>query len=134
MKKSNSLLFFVLMAGMAFVSSCYYDSADELNPNYGQLGQCDTSGTISYSSQVAPIMTTFCGSTGSAASGCHGTSSSSGIPLVSFQNVSDAASDNLMDAIRHTNGASPMPKGGGILDDCRIATVQKWIDEGKQNN
>lgn len=134
MKSIKTLLLICTAAGLSLMSACYYDSAEELNPNFGQLGNCDTSGTISYSAQVAPIMTTFCGTSGGSASGCHGNSSTSGIPLVTWQQVSDAASDNLMDAIRHENGASPMPKGGGKLDNCRIATVQKWIDEGKLNN
>lgn len=119
---------------LMFLNSCYYDNAEELNPNFGQTGACDTNGTISYSGRIAPLMTTYCGSTGGSATACHGNGSSSGIPLVTWQQVSDAASNNLMDAIRHENGASPMPKGGGKLDDCSITVIQKWIDEGKQNN
>ncbi|MFN8155378.1 MAG: hypothetical protein U0Y08_13890 [Bacteroidia bacterium] len=125
---------FAVLASMLMFSSCYYDNAEELNPNFGQNGNCDTAGVISYSGRIAPLMTAYCGSTGSSASSCHGNGSSSGIPLVTWQQVSDAASDNLMDAIRHENGASPMPKGGGKLDDCSILVIQKWIDEGKQNN
>ncbi len=132
--KSTYLVLTILSGFMFFMSSCYYDSVEELDPNFGQIGNCDTSGTISFSQQVNPIITTFCGSTGGSATSCHGTTSTSGIPLVSYLDISSSASDNLMDAIRHINGASPMPKGGGKLDNCRIATIQKWIDEGKLNN
>ena len=131
---STYLVLTILSGFLFFMSSCYYDSVEELDPNFGQIGNCDTSGTISFSQQVNPIITTFCGSTGGSASSCHGASSSSGIPLVTYLDISSSASDNLMDAIRHINGASPMPDGGGKLDNCRIATIQKWIDEGKMNN
>ncbi len=124
----------VLFLTITSMSACYYDSAEELNPAFGQAGDCDTSGLISFSQKVQPIMTTFCGTTGSASSSCHGNGSSSGIPLVTHGDISSSASDNLMDAIRHENGASEMPKGGGKLDNCRIITIQKWIDEGKLNN
>lgn len=134
MKKNSLLCMLLLISGFTFLSSCYYDSLEELDPKFGLVGDCDTSGTISFSQKVQPILTTFCGTTGGAASGCHGSTSSSNIPLVTHLDVSSAASDNLMDAIRHENGASEMPKGGGKLDNCRIATIQKWIDEGKLNN
>lgn len=131
--KSTYLVLTIISVFLFFMSSCYYDSLEELDPNFPQLN-CDTTGTISFSQQVNPIITTFCGSTGGSATSCHGASSSSGIPLVSHIDISNSASDNLMDAIRQINGASPMPKGGGKLDNCRIATIQKWIDEGKLNN
>lgn len=134
MKRILSIGIFTGFASLMLFSSCYYDNAEELNPNFGQSGNCDTAGTISYSGRIAPLMTAYCGSIGSSASSCHGESSTSGLPLVTWQEVSDAAADNLMDAIRHENGASPMPKGGGKLDDCSILVLQKWIDEGKQNN
>ncbi len=134
LNKSTFLVFAIIIGFLSLMSSCYYDSLEELDPNFGQIGNCDTAGVISFSQQVSPIITTFCGSTGGSASSCHGTSSSSGIPLVTHLDVSNSASDNLMDAIRHINGASAMPKGGGKLDNCRIATIQKWIDEGKSNN
>ena len=132
--KSTYLVLAILSGFMFFMSSCYYDSVEELDPNFGQIGNCDTAGVISFSQRVNPIITTFCGSTGGQAASCHGNSGASGIPLVSHLDISIAASSNLMNAIRHTGGASPMPKGGGKLDNCRIAIIQKWIDEGKLNN
>lgn len=132
--KSTYLVLIIISGFLFFMSSCYYDSLEELDPNFGLVGNCDTAGTISFSQEVKPIITTFCGSTGGSSTSCHGTNSLSGIPLVSHLDISSSASDNLMDAFRHINGASAMPKGGGKLDNCRIATIQKWIDEGKLNN
>lgn len=132
--KIDSLKGLLLIAGLSVLSSCYYDSVEELDPNFGLVGNCDTSGVISFNQKVQPILTTYCGTSGSAATGCHGSNPTSNIPLVTHADVSASADDNLMDAIRHENGASPMPKGGGKLDNCSILTIQKWIDEGKLNN
>ena len=131
--KSTYLVLTVLSGFLFLMSSCYYDSVEELDPNFGQIGNCDTSGTISFSQQVKPIITINCTTTGGAAASCHGTNATNGIPLVSHSDISNSASDNLMDAIRQINGASPMPVSGK-LDNCKIATIQKWIDEGKLNN
>ena len=113
MKKLNrsdsTFLVLIIISGfMFFMTSCYYDSVEELDPNFGQIGNCDTTGTISFSQRVKPIITTSCGSTGGQAASCHGNSGASGIPLVSHLDISIAASSNLMNAIRHTGGASPI--------------------------
>ncbi len=128
------LLLGCLAAGLSVYTSCYYDNVEELDPNFGQT-TCDTAGTISFSLQVKPIMESYCGTSGSNAAACHGSSGSSGIPLVTYSDVSDAVdNDNLLGSIKHLSGVSAMPKGGGKLDDCRIAKVEKWINQGKQNN
>ncbi len=134
MKRKPSCWSLILFGGLTLLSACYYDSVEELDPNFGQIGNCDTAGVISFSQRIQPILTTYCGTSGSAASSCHGNNATSSIPLVTHADVSLSASDNLMDAIRHENGASAMPKGGGKLDNCRITLIQKWIDEGKLNN
>lgn len=123
----------LLIAVASLFQSCYYDNYEELNPAFGTT-TCDTNRTISFSTQVQPIMTGYCGSSGSQASDCHGSSSSSGWPLVTYDDVKASADVSLMDAVRHVNGASPMPKNGGSLDDCSIAILQKWIDQGKLDN
>lgn len=130
LKRTGGLITVVLL----LFSSCYYDTVEELDPNFGLNTTCDTAGTISFSAKVQPILTTFCGTSGNAAPACHGQNASSGIPLVSYADVVNSAAGSLMDAINHSNGASPMPKGGGKLDDCRIAIIQKWIDQGAENN
>lgn len=133
--RKETLTGIIVMALFILVfNSCYYDSVEELDPNFGSGIGCDTAGVISFSAKVKPILSTFCGTTGNAAAGCHGSNAGSGLALVTHQDVSDAIPMSLMDAINHTNGASPMPKNGGKLDDCRITVIQKWIDQGAPNN
>ena len=123
----------VLFALLAVFNGCYYDNVEELHPDIGKT--CiDTVGTVTYNANVKPIITTYCGSTGNAASTCHGTVSSSNLPLVTYADVSLSVDLNLMDAVNQNGNASDMPKGGGKLTDCQIGVLQKWIDTGKLEN
>lgn len=113
-------------ASLTSLSSCTYDNAEDLKP-----ADCDSSGVVSYKDNIKPLLSANCGVSGNS---CHGSNPSSGIPLVSFTDVFDATGEQFMKSIRHQSGASPMPKGSGKLSDVCIATVQKWIDQGKPNN
>ncbi|HRH38903.1 MAG TPA: hypothetical protein PK760_11185 [Flavobacteriales bacterium] len=89
---------------------------------------CDTT-NVTFSGTIAPIMSTFC-------TGCHGGSSPDGnINLTSHAGVVAVANDGrLMGSVRHQATFSSMPPVGGGLSACRIAQLQKWVNEGAQNN
>jgi hypothetical protein len=108
-----------------FLQSCYYDNEEELYP---VAPECDTT-NVSYVNDVWPIISSNCTS-------CH----SGGAPQgnVSLENYDDIviAADNgsLLGTIKHEDGWSPMPKGGGQLNDCSIATIEKWVNDGTPDN
>lgn len=129
--KMKACFCILIVALLAVFSACTYDSAEELNPNFGQPAYCDSSGVVSYKDNIKPLLSASCGVSGNS---CHGSNPSSGIPLVSYTDVFDATGEQFMKSIRHQSGASPMPKGSGKLSDVCIATIQKWIDQGKPNN
>lgn len=89
---------------------------------------CDTS-DVKYSNAVKPILDQNCVS-------CHsGSSPSGGFALDTYDNVKPWAENAMLyNAVAHINGASPMPKGGNKLDDCKIRKIKKWIDAGYPNN
>lgn len=91
-------------------------------------GGCDTSVTT-YSSTVSKIMLDYC-------TNCHGGSSpSAGISLESYGDVKTYTDNGkLLGSIKHTAGISPMPQGSGKLDDCTIAKLERWINNGALNN
>lgn len=126
------LLTFILVISL-FTTSCYYDNYEELNPAFG-TSICDTAGTISFSTQIQPLLVGYCGTTGAGATACHGSTNTSGWPLVTYDDVTTSANSSLMDALNHTNGASAMPKDGGKLSTCDITKFQKWIDQGMLDN
>ncbi|CAN5566059.1 hypothetical protein BH11BAC2_BH11BAC2_04220 [soil metagenome] len=112
--------------GLFAFNGCYYDNQAELHPG---TNACDTAGTISYATRIAPIMTSRCGA-GDAS--CHkGDASSSAIGLDTYDGVSQSADNTLIDAIVQNGNVSNMPKGGGKLDDCSIALIQIWINQSK---
>lgn len=120
---------FILLAGLsALGSGCYYDNAEELYPT---PTACDTAALISYTGYVRNLMETSCGSTNNA---CHTAAGASGIPLDTYIATVASANSTLLPAVRHENGASPMPKGGGKLDDCSIAKLEKWVATGTPEN
>ena len=108
-----------------FLQSCYYDNEEELYP---VAPECDTT-NVSYANDVWPIISSNCTS-------CH----SGGAPQgnVSLENYDDIviAADNgsLLGTIKHEDGWPPMPKGGGQLNDCSMATIEKWVIDGTPDN
>ena len=121
------LIFLLLIA--AATSGCYYDSEEYLYPSVNT--NCDTA-NVTFARSVKPILQQSCFS-------CHGngTAASFGnnIKLEDHADVK-AQADNgkLYGAIAQLSGYSPMPKGGGKLDDCKINTIKIWIDANAPNN
>lgn len=107
-------------------SACYYDNEEELYPAVA----CDTTVTT-YAIKVAPLIQQKCMS-------CHSNSASSAAGIVSLEGHTNlkAVADNgkLMGAITHTPGYSSMPKNEPKLSDCDIAAIQRWVNNGSQNN
>ncbi|TAH40748.1 MAG: hypothetical protein EYC69_10185 [Bacteroidetes bacterium] len=124
---------FVLLAlSIASLQSCYYDNLEEIHAADDLFTPCDTSGTISYSSDIVPILVNNCGANNS----CHqsGTSDSD-LPLDNIQNVRDYVFDGtLMGSILHESGYNAMPKDGGSLSSCSIQKIQAWINRGTLDN
>ena len=110
---------------LVLLSSCYYDVAEELYP---EKPVCDTT-NVSFTDHVFPIINTNCTS-------CHGGQAPAGnIRLENYNDISAAANNgSLLGVIRHEQGWSPMPKGGGKLNDCDITKIEIWANQGTQNN
>lgn len=115
----------VLVFGV-FLSSCYYDSNEELYPR--SSNGCDTA-AISYSKHVAPVMVANCVS-------CHNAGlKQGGVQLDNYAGVK-ATVDNarLLGSIRWQSGFVAMPQGGSQLSQCNITKIQAWINANMPNN
>jgi mono/diheme cytochrome c family protein len=68
--------------------------------------------------------------------GCHKNPSPlGGLALETYEDVAAIASDGrLLGVVTHAAGFSPMPKNAARLNDCKIAQIRKWIDDGIPNN
>lgn len=96
----------------------------------------DTSGVVSYSATIAPIIQTHCSLTDNA---CHSNSShgSSGGDLTTWTNVSSWCTGTPGSTVIEGDlywKTNPMPKGEAKLSACELATISRWIRQGAQNN
>jgi hypothetical protein len=129
---NRSILNIILCLSLLSLQACYYDNLDEIHAADGLFTPCDTSGVISFSADIVPIMVNSCG----ANNACHqsGTSDSD-IPLNNYISVRDVADDgSLLGSILHESGYDEMPKDGGKLNACSIQKIQAWINRGTPNN
>lgn len=113
---------------LAVIAGCYYDTEERLYPTISS--PCDDT-VVTFSSTV----TTILHSCQTCHSNANATSSGGGIKLENYADVVKlVSSGKLMGSIRHDNGYSAMPQGGGKLSDCEISQLQKWIDNKTPNN
>lgn len=111
-------------AGIAIMAGCSKDNAQDIFQN----NTCDTA-NITYSGVVNPIIQAKC-----AVSGCHVNGSSSGYDFTTYNGLLIVVQNGkILPAINHT-GAIPMPEDAPKLDDCTIAKITAWINEGAPNN
>lgn len=89
---------------------------------------CDTL-AVSFASDVQPILSTYC-------LGCHsGSAPSGGIALSNHQQVLVTVNNGkLLGSVSHSPGFSPMPQGQAKLNDCNIALIRNWINQGASYN
>ena len=106
------------------LSQCYYDNEAML---YGEQ-QCSTE-PVSFSGSIAPIIQANCIS-------CNSTAiSSGGVSLETYQHVKiQATNGNLLGAVTHANGFSPMPKNAPQLSQCNIEAIRAWVEAGSAND
>jgi hypothetical protein len=128
--KLKSLIAAVLV-GIS-LSSCYYDTEEELYPDNGTTITCDTTNVL-YSTTVKSILDAKCNS-----AACHGgTNSPSGIQLddyAALKTYLDADAARFVSSIVQDGNASNMPKGDAKMSDCNINSIKAWINKGYPNN
>lgn len=122
--KQNSIFFLIAASAiMLFFSACKHDP--QVTPDPGGNGnggeECDTL-NVTYNATVFPILQQYC-------IDCHsGTSPDAGLNFNNYDDVAFIAeSGQLLGAIRHDAGFSPMPQGGSKLSDCDIAKIAIWV-------
>jgi len=93
----NVSSFFLAIAIVGLVVSCYNDNLSELDPSSGVSGgSCDTTGLITYADHIAPLLKTNCGTSNS----CHGSKNTSGYNLSTYSGVrATVASGKLISSI-----------------------------------
>ncbi len=126
------IIFSLLAIAAAALSGCRYDKADELYV----ATPCDTTVSITFSAYVTGVVNDNCIS-------CHSTANNvslgGSINLEGYDNLINYVNDGLnggsfMGAITHNSNYLAMPQNEAKLDDCTILKLQKWVNNGAQNN
>ncbi len=119
--------FVVLAIVMISVSSCYNDNEEVLYPKINS--NCDTS-NVTFSSSISAILDGYC-------LNCHNNSVASayggGVKLEDYADVKTNI-NRIYGSVKHQNGFSAMPKGGGSISNCSILTIEAWMKDGTPNN
>ena len=122
-------VFLILLLFVPFLNSCYYDNFTEINP---VIGGCDTTGLITFNGEISVILNRSCGA---GDIGCHKTGNTQGVNLDDYTSTFDlAVNGDLLGSILHQSGYSPMPAGGGTMDNCEIQKIQAWVNRGEPQN
>lgn len=124
-KSSGITLVLIATLGVTFyLPSCYYDVEEEIYP----MTDCDTS-AVSYSMDIVPILTASCYE-------CHGNGNNEGgVSLDPYSNLKIwADAGRVVGAIKHQAGFFPMPKDNPMLTDCKILTIETWVNNGAPDN
>jgi len=139
-KTMKKIYLSILSVGtICFLNSCYYDNFKELRPEGVIPKPCDSTGVISYSAQIVPILSANC------TQSCHfsGATGGGSTDLTDYASVAASAGDvlspgdggALYSAVAQDNNFStPMPKNGSKMSDCDIAKIRKWAAAGALNN
>ncbi len=116
--------FLILIIGTLGLSSCYYDTEENLYPTT----ICSTE-NVSFTNDIKPILLNSCLT-------CHNNSDLQGnITLETYDDVLKyVVNKQLLGSIKHSGGFKSMPQNANKLDDCRISKVEAWINAGALNN
>ena len=127
MKKRFLILFGVVTLMFA---SCYKDNFRKRHPSVSAATPCDTTGVISYSAQIVPIINNYCINCHNSPSTPQDLSTYSGV-----QASSQGKQAKLYGSVAWDGTAQQMPQGSSTqISTCDIRKIKLWIDQGSQNN
>lgn len=121
---------YILILGIlaiALMNNCYYDSEEDLYPQLSE--SCDTM-NVTFNNQIVSLLSLNC-------LACHSNSNAAtqanNITLEDYEDVV-SLQENMLGAIMHDPLYPPMPKNGGMLNDCLITQFELWIENGSPQN
>lgn len=127
----------VIIIGFAGFAAISFFSTSCANNKKEVLFGCDSI-NVKYSTNVKSILANNCDrchSTANGASFGNGIFLDSYTQVTAFVDTTTGGNGGLMlNNIKHTAGANPMPKGAAKISDCEIAQIARWIKNGAPNN
>lgn len=126
------------IAVLAITTACYKDNFRERHPSQSSSG-CDTTSVISYSKDIAPIMSKNCNQNchnPTAPTGSRNLSNYSGVSSGALNGNNPGDGGSLYSSVSwdNVNTTWHMPQGGSKLSACDITKIKKWAVAGAPNN
>jgi len=112
---------------VSVMTSCYYDTEEELYPT---ITSCDTT-KLSFQNTIFPIINSKCN-----LSGCHNAATqSAGLNFETYSGIKAVINDaKFLGSLKHVSPYSAMPKGASKLSVCDIMKIEQWKNNGSPNN
>lgn len=110
---------------MSLALGCYYDNEEELYEFYYASNPCDTSSST-FSGTIFPIIQGNC-----SISGCHVAGGSGPGLLENYDQVKSIVDNGKLES--RVLVLRNMPPSGP-LTDCQISLIERWLNNGAQNN
>lgn len=113
---------------IALISSCTYDSEDDLVATEGDGGENPSTTLVTYENTIKAIVDSNCIT-------CHSSPPRNGAPfaLVNFSQVS-ARANLIQNAISRQSGAAGAMPPAGRLPQTTIDAFEEWIENGTPEN
>ncbi len=90
-------------------------------------GECDMN-NITYSNTISPIIQNKC-------TGCHsGGNPAGGVKITNYTEVKTLADNGTLSGTINDKAGYPIMPPSGKLPDCDIQQLEKWMNDGAQNN
>jgi hypothetical protein len=124
--KTNYIQLLIFSMFVLGSSGCTYHNEEEYFNT--EQNTCVTE-NISFANDIQPILNANCVS-------CHNaTDTYANVNLSDFANTEKVAKTGLLlSVIKHETGFKQMPQGQPKLDDCTIAKIEAWVNDGFKNN
>lgn len=117
--KKITYYFLLIVLTSTYQFGCKKDNKESMYP---PKTNCDTA-AVTWHEDIQPIINNSC-----ALSGCHNSQSAAGgHKLDSYNDVKESVNSNLFLAVVESG---TMPKNANKLDECAIAKIRIWINNG----
>lgn len=105
-------------------SGCTNDNEEDLFPG------CDSS-NVTYSGTIVPLLQN------EGCYNCHNQNgvAYNGVQVDHYEGLKAVVDDGrFYNVTHHVPGSPQMPQGGEKIDDCNLAKIRQWINDGAPNN
>jgi len=116
------------MKNISFILFLFLITAcSKSNGTSKSFSSSDCTSTISYKTDIQPIMNTYCTS-------CHQPGNAKGGYELSTYSGVTSNTNKVLASMLHNSGSEPMPDNGDQLSDDLLKKMYCWVNQGAKNN